>query len=114
MTMLEIDKRRTQRLMRDYCQRCLPPHARGQVRLDFTLRGRKVTLIEARPVLQQPDTWSERKIAQFEFDPEHRTWRLYCYDRNARRRAYYLCEEEAQLEKLLLEVDADPSGIFWG
>ncbi len=115
MALLELDRRRAERLMRDYCERRIPPELRDKVRLDFSIRGNKVTLIESRPVFRQPGLWVELKIALFEFDGKARSWRLYCYDRNSRRRAYLEGSDESpQLENLLQEVDADPTGIFWG
>ncbi|MDA8419414.1 MAG: DUF3024 domain-containing protein [Desulfobacteraceae bacterium] len=115
MALIELDRRRVERLMRDYCERRVPPQAQDSIRLDFVIRGQKITLIESRPAFRQPGVWVELKIAQFEFDGQARNWRLYCYDRNSKRRAYLEGSDESpRLENLLQEVDADPLGIFWG
>jgi hypothetical protein len=53
-------------------------------------------------------------VAQLEFSPLTKTWLLYCYDRSAKRIPYSESEESPAIEPLLMEVDQDPTGIFWG
>jgi hypothetical protein len=41
-------------------------------------------------------------------------WRLFWRDRNSKWHAYHEAPPAARFEDLLTEVDADPTGIFWG
>jgi hypothetical protein len=43
-----------------------------------------------------------------------REWRLYCQHRDLRWHAYQALAAASSFAKLLGEVDADPTGIFWG
>jgi hypothetical protein len=46
--------------------------------------------------------------------PRDRRWALYCADRNGRWHNYPDTKPTRQIDELLTEVDADPTGIFWG
>jgi hypothetical protein len=41
-------------------------------------------------------------------------WTLYFRDRNLRFHRYDLAAPSGSVAELLAEVDADPTGIFWG
>jgi hypothetical protein len=90
-------------------QRSMPE----QVRLRYDIRGNRVTLTESRPLFIDPAVWNEIKIAQFEFSPESLNWILYWYDRKNRRQPYPTGRNRDTLEKLVREVDSDPTGVFW-
>ncbi len=76
--------------------------------------GNTVTLVEQRPYFRDPSAaWTQSKVAVFEYDPTTRTWELFAFDRNDRRMPYD-AEPTADLAVLVAEVDADPTGIFWG
>ena len=83
------------------------------VKLQHDTKGNRVTLTEARPFFIDPAIWNEIKIAQFEYSPESLNWTLYWYDRKNKRQPYPTGRNKDTLEKLILEVDADPTGIFW-
>ena len=53
------------------------------------------------------------KIAVLVYDAASRTWDLFAQDRNSRRMPYDV-ERTTDLAVLVAEVDADPTGIFWG
>lgn len=97
-----------------YCEARIPAHARDQVRLGYKFRGHSVTLFEERPAFLQLDTWVTIKVAQLRFDPQAQTWTLFWADRNSRWHEYYDLAPAVEFEALLAEVDADPTGIFWG
>ena len=97
-----------------FCETRIPAHAKDQVRLGYKIRGNFVTLFEERPIFRQIDTWAAINIAQFRFDPQAQTWRLFWADRNSRWHEYYDIDAARNIDQLLEEVDADPTGIFWG
>jgi hypothetical protein len=83
------------------------------VRLEYHVKGNRVTLVESRPLFIDPNLWNSVNVAQFEFNPDLQTWMLYWYDRKNRRQAYPTGRNRDTLEKLIAEVEADPTGIFW-
>jgi hypothetical protein len=87
---------------------------RDKVRVGYEISGKTVTLLEKRPSYDDPDTWVDIKVAQFRYDPADGEWTLYCADRNSKWQKYLDAEPCKDFEELLIEVDEDPTGIFWG
>jgi len=85
----------------------------GHVRLNYALKGCRVTLSESRPLFIDPAIWNEVKIAQFEYSMATLQWTLYWYDRKNRRQPYPTGRNRDTLERLICEVEMDPTGIFW-
>lgn len=54
------------------------------------------------------------KIAQLRYDPTAENWTLYCCDREERWWPYDNIGPIESVDPLLAEIDADPTGIFWG
>jgi hypothetical protein len=73
-----------------------------------------VTLYEERPAFQPPHDWQEMVVAKFTYVGTQREWRLYCQHRDLRWHSYQALPAASSFAKLLDEVDADPTGIFWG
>jgi hypothetical protein len=44
----------------------------------------------------------------------NKQWTLYCMDRNSRWHLYDLIEPSADFDDMLIALDRDPTGIFWG
>ena len=100
----------------NYCAHKIPAEYRSEVRVECSVRGKRVTIYECRPPWNpdfRPD-WSRQPVAQLRFDPAERRWTLYCADRNGRSRNYPDSKPTSQIDELLTEVNADPTGIFWG
>jgi len=83
------------------------------VRLEYRTRGSRVTLIESRPLFIDPRILNSVNVAQFVYDLDLQTWTLYWYDRKNRRQPYPTGRNRDTLKRLVAEVDADPTGIFW-
>lgn len=114
MPLPKITKRQVERNLREFCERRVPPEARDQVRLDFRFRGNSVTLYEERPSFPDPSTWVDIIVAKFRFDPKSKKWHLYSADRNSRWHEYLDTDPTPNFDRLLREVEEDPTGIFWG
>lgn len=110
MALPETERQKVDTLLGQLCQqRTLPAHV--MVQLD--IRGNRVVLTESRPLFIDPSVWNEIKIAQFEYTSGSGTWTLYWYDRKNRRQPYPTGRNRDALEKLVREVESDPTGIFW-
>ena len=83
------------------------------VRLEYHTRGSRVTLVESRPLFIDPNILNSVNVAQFEYNMDLQTWTLYWYDRKNRRQPYPTGRNRDTLEKLVAEVNDDPTGIFW-
>ncbi|WP_437178211.1 DUF3024 domain-containing protein [Geomonas subterranea] len=110
MPLPDIEQHRADKLLTTFCDKRVPPHARGHVKMTYKLTGNKAILIESRPYYDDPTKWTEMPIAQFEYSATSKSWSLYAYNRNDKRMAY----AKGPLEYLIKAVDQDPTGIFWG
>jgi uncharacterized protein with HEPN domain len=99
-----------------YCADRVPAQYLDEVRIECSRRGNNVTIFECRapwkPELS-PD-WTRQPVAQLRHDPNNRQWTLYCADRNGRWHRYSHSSPSPQIARLLRDITADPTGIFWG
>ena len=75
-----------------YCDAKVPVHARDELRIEYTVRGKSVTIFDCRPPWHESvgPEWSRLPVAQLRFDPERGEWTLFCSDRNSRWHLYGL------------------------
>ena len=98
-----------------YCDARVPAHARDEIRIEYKVRGKSVTIFDCRPPWHESvgPEWSRLPVAQRRFDPATNEWTLFCADRNSRWHLYDFIEP-GSISELLDEIEADPTGIFWG
>ena len=98
-----------------FCENRIPLDARAEVRLEHSVRGDTITIVERRPPwskLMGPE-WTGMKIAQLRYDERSGTWSLYAAD-SAHRWFLYDADPAPDVGPLLAEIGEDPTGIFWG
>jgi hypothetical protein len=101
-------------ILASYCAHRCPAKFKDKVRLGFRFRGNSVTLYEERPTFTRPSIWIDIVVAQFRYNPKSQLWTLYWANRNSRWFCYWDLDASKDFLDLLAEVEADPSGIFWG
>ncbi len=114
MALTELQAATVRNLFERYCARRVPPAARAKVRVGYRIEGASVVLFEERPGFRAPHDWHEMAVAKFTYVATRREWRLYCQHRDSRWHSYEAIPAASSLARLLSEVDADPTGIFWG
>jgi len=65
------------------------------------------------PKLIGPE-WTSMRVAQLRYDASSKRWSLFCRDRDERWWPYDDIGPSVSVDPLLAEMDADPTGIFWG
>ena len=104
-----------ERKVDEFCRRRVPEHAQDQVKLSYKFRGNSVTIFENRaPWREGMKERTSMAIAQMRYDGKTGNWTLYCADRNDKWHEYCDIEPTKNIDKLLKEIDEDPTGIFWG
>ncbi len=114
MSLSEFEKQRVGKIFSAYCAMKAPHHISDRFRVEFELRGDEVKLFESRPDLLDKSRWNCYKIARFRKNSGENRWYLYYADRNERWCPFNPHPSDTDIEKLLAEVEKDPSGIFWG
>ena len=108
----ELDVARVQR----WCRARVPDSALRQVRVECEVAPRHLTIVELRPPWRadlDPE-WSRTPIARLRYTKTTGTWSLYWLDRNLKFHAYDMAPPSPRVEDLLVELDRDPTCIFWG
>jgi hypothetical protein len=99
-----------------FCENRIPEHVRDEIRLEHSVRGSKITIVERRPPWSEligPE-WTSMNIAQLRYDERSRTWSLYAADRDDRWFLYDDVGPAPDVGPLLAELADDPTCIFWG
>ncbi len=103
-----------ERLLARYCARICPPSFTTQVRLGYRIEGCHAVLYEVRSIFGIPGTLRAVDTARFSYRLSDGSWRLaFNRDEPTRWRPYPGRPERAFV-RLLVEVDEDPLGLFWG
>jgi hypothetical protein len=100
-----------------FCEARVPEQYRQELRLECSCRGNSITIFERRPPWNPAlagTEWTSMKVAQLRYDPLSESWTLYCRDSSERWWSYDGIGPSARVDPLLVELDADPTGIFWG
>jgi hypothetical protein len=99
---------------RRYCEEKIPREHRNEIRIGFAMEEDAVTLFEERPFYRDPRTWTKSPFAQFRYNAETGKWTLYYRTGRNQWQRYSHISPAKDIDKLLKEVDEDPTGIFWG
>jgi hypothetical protein len=112
MGLPDLDLARVQR----WCAARVPEHARHQVRIEYDVAARYVTIVERRAPWREDagPEWTSLPVARLRHTAATRTWTLYWRDRNLRFHRYDQLAPSPRIDDLLAEIDRDPTGIFWG
>lgn len=113
MALPEIVRYKAEKELTRYCKERVPLHERDSYKLSFSIRGNSVTLFEEQPGFVCEEKWTKFAVAQFRFSDDNK-WALYSRDRRDRWNEYCQLDPSIEICDLLTEVDADPTGIFWG
>lgn len=102
------------RLVELFCERRIPPNE--DMRLEVRARGSDLTIVERRrPWGHDPESeWSSSPVAKLHWDEKAELWSLRCADANGKWHRYDELPPSADLGTQLIEIDRDPTGIFWG
>jgi hypothetical protein len=114
LALSEAQRADVERRLTAYCALHPPPRVRDRVRSGFEIRGSYVVLFEKFPALNRRAGWIRHGVAKFRWVATQRHWELYCQFRDLKWHRYEPRPTAGLFRTLLREVDADPTGIFWG
>lgn len=108
----DLDLARVQR----WAEARIPAHVRDQIRIELDTTDRTITILECRPPWRPEygPEWTRFPIARLRYTKTRNEWSLYWRDRNLKFHEYDLAPPTPHIDDLLDEIDADPTGIFWG
>jgi hypothetical protein len=114
MTFSEVELRYIGNVVGNMCKRRSPPDRRHQLRTVHVVEGHDVTVYEERPSWDNPREWTATGIARFKYNRKLNVWKLYCMRADLKWHLYEPFLESIRIDRLVVEVDRDPHGAFFG
>ncbi|MCU1493377.1 MAG: hypothetical protein JWO62_1141 [Acidimicrobiaceae bacterium] len=100
--------------LRRFAKRRVPEEFADEVRLEVSVRAKRVAIHELRPVWRgAPGEWTSMPIAQVRYDGGG-LWTLYFGDRYGKWTLYFDLDAKQPIDPIIKELDTDPTSVFWG
>lgn len=114
MSFSEVELRYIENVVGKLCKRRSPVHLRDQLRTVFVVQEHDVTIYQERPRLNNPREWTTSGIAKLKYIRNQNVWKLYWMRQNLKWYSYEPLPESIRIDRLVIEVDKDPYGTFFG
>jgi hypothetical protein len=101
-----------------FCGTASPPEFAHLSYVEHQVEGRTVTLVEATKLdVGRGEEWLRTPLARMNHEGGE-LWTLYCFDRDSHAMRYDTWEPDfvqpTSMARILAEMEADPTEIFWG
>lgn len=102
--------------MRRWAEAKVPADLRNEIRMEIDASPTAVTIFESRPPWNSPqsDSWTRSPVVRLRYTQSKRSWTLYWCDQHQKFHRYEFAPPTQSLDRLLKEIDDDPTAIFWG
>ena len=102
--------------VRRWAERKVPANVQDKIRMEIDLSATGVTIFECRPPWNSPESgeWTRSPIARLRYTQSKRLWSLYWSDQHQKFHRYEFATPTQSLDRLLKEIDDDPTALFWG
>ncbi len=110
----EFELQYIENILGKLCKRRSPSHLRNQCRATYAVEEHAVTVYEERPRSNNPREWAASGIARFKYNRKQNVWKLYWMRQNLKWYPYGPLPESTRIDRLVVEVDKDPDGAFFG
>ena len=114
MAFSEIELKNIENTVGKMCKRRSPIDLSDELRTVYLVKGHDVTVYEERPRWSKPQEWTSEGIARFKYDRKQNIWKLYWMRQDLKWHLYEPFPESTTIETLVVEVDKDPHGAFFG
>jgi hypothetical protein len=103
--------------IREYCAQASPAEFASEAKVECVVSGTTVTIVEAtRLDAERDEDWLRVPNARLTFADG--LWTLHCFDADSKRIRYHTWAPDfvqpTTIDAVLAEIEADPTGIFWG
>jgi hypothetical protein len=91
-----------------------PEHIRDQVDIRADITGSNLVIVEVRAAYNDKNRKSEHPVAKAKWVETQKIWRLFWMRADMKWHSYTPKPEAKSIDVLLVEVDRDPHGCFFG
>jgi hypothetical protein len=114
MAFNELDLRRIERVVGDFCRRRTQPEVAGELRLIYEVDGQSVVISEERPDWRDSAGRMHTPVAKLRFVRSSGLWSLYWMRADLKWHAYEPAPPSRDLAELVEVVDRDRCCGFFG
>jgi hypothetical protein len=114
MAFSELELKRIEQTVGEFCRKRSPAHLRDKLRLESSVKGHEVVLVEQRPKWDDSNEWIESPVAKLKFIRSANKWRLYWQRADLKWHEYPGQSSSDRIGDLVQEIDADPLACFFG
>ena len=114
MAFSELELKRIEQTVGEFCRKRRPAHLKDKLRLEYTVKGHEVVIFERRPKWDNPKEWIESPVAKLKFIRSANKWRLYWQRADLKWHEYPGLSSSERINDLVREIDADPLACFFG
>jgi hypothetical protein len=113
MALSELELKRIDQSVGEFCRKRSPVHLRDKLQLAYRVQGQEVVIFERRPQWDDPKQWIESPVAKLTFIRSANKWRLYWMRADMKWHEYPGPSSSEHLDDLVQEVDAGPLACFF-
>jgi hypothetical protein len=114
MAFSELELKRIEQTVGEFCRTRSPAQLKDKLRLEYSVKGHEVIVVERRPKWDNPKEWIESPVAKLRFIRSANKWRLYWRRADLKWHEYLGLSSSDRLSDLVQEVDADQLACFFG
>lgn len=115
MSFSEIEIKRIQKVVGAFIEkRRPPPHIRPKLDFGFRIDRQSVELFEIRPVFDDPERYQESPFAKATYVQTKKLWMVYWMRSDLKWHGYTPAPAVKRIEDLIVLVDRDDHGCFFG
>jgi Protein of unknown function (DUF3024) len=114
MPFSELELRQIEQTVGKFCRKQSPIHLKDKLRLEYSVKGYEVVIVERRPKWDDPKEWIESPVAKLKFIRSANKWRLYWQRADLKWHEYPGSSSSERIGDLVREIDADPLACFFG
>jgi Protein of unknown function (DUF3024) len=114
MSFSDLETARIHRIVGDLCERRVPDHVKGKVRLTYTIGNQQVVISEERKLRDGSPEWVVLEIAKLRYLRARNEWQLYWKRSSGKWWPYEPRPGAKTLAATIKEIDLDSHGCFFG
>jgi hypothetical protein len=97
-----------------FCRKQSPVHLKDKLRLEYSVKGHEVVIVERRPGGDDPKEWIESPVAKLKVIRTANNWRLYWMRADLKWHEYPGHSSSKRLDELVQEINDNPLACFFG
>jgi hypothetical protein len=96
------------------CRSRSPAHLKDKLRLEYSVKGHEVVIVERRPRWDNENEWTESPVAKLKFIRSANKWRVDWQRADLKWHEYPGLSSSDRMSDLVREIDDDPLACFFG